>query len=66
MRASAFDPMPSQAKRTRARKDSLKDAKEILDAIRRIVRGLRLASRASERNVGLSAANLLTTTETEL
>src|SRR4051812_24634939 len=34
------------------------DVKQVLDAIRRLVRSLRVASRAAEKNVGLTAAQL--------
>src|ERR671938_1731164 len=45
--------------RVRAARPSRRDlAVRSLDAIRRLVRGLRLAARASEREAGLSAAQL--------
>jgi DNA-binding MarR family transcriptional regulator len=34
------------------------DARQVLDSLRRVVRSLRIASRASEKRVGLSAAQL--------
>src|SRR5262245_39980439 len=36
-----------------------RDVNDVLESIRQIVRSLRVASRASERDVGLSAAQLL-------
>jgi DNA-binding MarR family transcriptional regulator len=40
------------------RSDSSRDVKDVLDSIRRIMRSLRVASRASEKEVGLSSAQL--------
>jgi len=40
------------------RSESSSDVKDVLESIRRIVRSLRVASRASEKSVGLSLAQL--------
>jgi MarR family transcriptional regulator, lower aerobic nicotinate degradation pathway regulator len=42
----------------RSSSDDQSDAREILDSIRKIVQALRVASRASEKGVGLSGAQL--------
>jgi DNA-binding MarR family transcriptional regulator len=49
--------MTAKPSRTAAATDQVR-AKDILDSIRRIVRGLRVASRAAEKDLGLSSAQL--------
>jgi DNA-binding MarR family transcriptional regulator len=56
--SSSPSPLPSHSTAAAAPLTTDPAAREILDSIRRIVRALRDSSRATERSVGLSAAQL--------